>query len=675
MLTIQDNDRIVAEFPFNEGFESGVLSNYWGVYTSNYGRVIIATNNTPHGGSRHVTLDSSTTGVGLSELILSVDLSGQEDVALGFWHKEFSDNDSVMPPAFVGHTNADGVAISADGTNWFKVQGLVAADGISTSYKWFEIRLDSIFADNGLAMNENLKIKFQEYSAKSVPTGGFAFDDISLFHPAGQVRFGGPAYTVDEEDGLIMVDLERVNGSTGQISVDYTMQGLTASNGVDFVQSSGTVVFAAGGQTSNSFTVALLNDHLAEADEAFAVCLASPTGGAALGVPTQIVVTVTSEDGIVFENDFDEDPGWSRQRDWQFGAPQGANNDPAAAFSGQNVYGTDLSGAYDNNVTTSYYLTTLPIDCRGFTNLVLQFQRWLACEGYDVDQARVQVSTNGATWSTIWSNSVFTFDFAWTTVAYALPSWADRTPTLFLRWGLGPTDISGAYGGWNIDDVQIFGSGNQPPAAQILAPRDGTEYVQRETIVFRGTASDDEDGTVTNLAWVSSIGGAIGAGSSNAVNTLAGGAHAITLRAVDSSGATGTASIAITVWTDADTNGLPDGWESMYWPSGGSGGGTNDADRDGSGNLAEWLAGTNPTNGRSLFVIDSIDVSRPPTGHMLTWPAVSNRLYDVYGTTNLAVTMTCLCEGLQTPADGRMGYTDTVFSAVSPVFYRINVRR
>jgi hypothetical protein len=47
---------------------------------------------------------------------------------------------------------------------------------------------------------------------------------------------------------------------------------------------------------------------------------------------------------------------------------------------------------------------------------------------------------------------------------------------------------------------------------------------------------------------------------------------------------------------DSDSNGLPDWWEQTYF---GHPTGTNplaEADHDGQDNLAEWLAGTDPTN-------------------------------------------------------------------------------
>jgi hypothetical protein len=43
-------------------------------------------------------------------------------------------------------------------------------------------------------------------------------------------------------------------------------------------------------------------------------------------------------------------------------------------------------------------------------------------------------------------------------VEYLVPaSIGDDQPTLSFRWGIGPTDESVTYAGWNIDDVQVTG--------------------------------------------------------------------------------------------------------------------------------------------------------------------------------------------------------------------------
>jgi hypothetical protein len=88
--------------------------------------------------------------------------------------------------------------------------------------------------------------------------------------------------------------------------------------------------------------------------------------------------------------------------------------------------------------------------------------------------------------------------------------------------------------------------------------------------------------------------------------------------------------------SDADANGLPDAWETQYFGATGAAG-SADADGDGTTNLMEYLAGTDPRSASSVF---------RPTSHasggnlVLTVPTVQGRSYRVWGTANLQGTWT-----------------------------------
>lgn len=95
--------------------------------------------------------------------------------------------------------------------------------------------------------------------------------------------------------------------------------------------------------------------------------------------------------------------------------------------------------------------------------------------------------------------------------------------------------------------------GNPAPVATITAPGDGTSYNRGDTITFRGTGTDTEDGNLTgsSLEWTSSITGLIGTGTILPIDTLVTGTHTITLTVRDSQSSTGNASIAITINNNA----------------------------------------------------------------------------------------------------------------------------
>jgi hypothetical protein len=85
------------------------------------------------------------------------------------------------------------------------------------------------------------------------------------------------------------------------------------------------------------------------------------------------------------------------------------------------------------------------------------FRRWLRVDGASFDQASIQVSSNGITWTTIWTNPVGgLLDTSWQEVSYDVSAIADNA-MVYIRWLMGPTDGSVQYGGWNIDDIQLTG--------------------------------------------------------------------------------------------------------------------------------------------------------------------------------------------------------------------------
>ena len=85
---------------------------------------------------------------------------------------------------------------------------------------------------------------------------------------------------------------------------------------------------------------------------------------------------------------------------------------------------------------------------------------------------------------------------------------------------------------------------------------------------------------------------------------------------------------------DTDRNGLPDWWEQSYFGDL-LGAETNaDTDYDGAVNLAEWIAGTNPTNAASCLRLLAPLMSAT-NGIVIRWPSVAGRRYRLERATNL----------------------------------------
>ncbi len=184
----------------------------------------------------------------------------------------------------------------------------------------------------------------------------------------------------------------------------------------------------------------------------------------------QTVVQVVLPPVIVLQANMDTDPGWSTQGLWQWGVPLGQDGwhgnqppdgpDPTSGYTGSNVYGYNLAGGYEDNLPATS-LTTPTFDCTGLTGVTLRFWRWLSVEDSTYDHASLQVSNNPTdpdSWVTIWDHVGSTLtDAVWSLREYDLSSVADDQPQVAVRWVMGPTDYAWNYGGWNIDDVEVFG--------------------------------------------------------------------------------------------------------------------------------------------------------------------------------------------------------------------------
>jgi len=159
----------VASFPFYDGFESGTLGIGWVPYTDNEGRVQVSPSY-PYTGSYSLLLDDATSNSAYSyaSAALLIDLSGQSDVVLDFWWREFSDEDHFD----------DGVFISDDyGSTW---HGVFSFNVGPSSWRNDVVDIGVAAAANGLTLNDHFLIKFQFYDNRPIDLDGYAIDEVAV---------------------------------------------------------------------------------------------------------------------------------------------------------------------------------------------------------------------------------------------------------------------------------------------------------------------------------------------------------------------------------------------------------------------------------------------------------------------------------------------------------------
>jgi choice-of-anchor B domain-containing protein len=140
------------------------------------------------------------------------------------------------------------------------------------------------------------------------PSGTVAISDISngllLMKPntaslatnAGQIGFIGTAGIVAESAGSVVVRVQRSGGYMGAVSIQYSTSDSTASAGSDYTAASGTLTWPAGDTTERTFTLSIANDAQSESDEALAVTLSNPSGGASIEGTSTFNVTIVNDD-------------------------------------------------------------------------------------------------------------------------------------------------------------------------------------------------------------------------------------------------------------------------------------------------------------------------------------------------------------------------------------------
>jgi hypothetical protein len=134
------------------------------------------------------------------------------------------------------------------------------------------------------------------YGTSAVRAAGRFTYGVPVATP-GQFQLAAAAYSVNESAGALTLTVTRTGGSDGAATVAVAVTPGTAAARLDYTGGPGTVTFAAG-QTSATFTVAILDDAFVEGNQTFTVSLHSPTGGATLGAQTAAAVTVLDNDAL-----------------------------------------------------------------------------------------------------------------------------------------------------------------------------------------------------------------------------------------------------------------------------------------------------------------------------------------------------------------------------------------
>lgn len=123
-------------------------------------------------------------------------------------------------------------------------------------------------------------------------------DNLSVAAPnPGVVQFSAANFSGNEGTS-VTVEVARVAGSSGAISVDFATSDVTATGGAlcgsaDYVSTNGTLSWLDGDTLPKSFTVQLCSDVIVDPGESLGLTLSNTTGGATIGANNPATLSIT----------------------------------------------------------------------------------------------------------------------------------------------------------------------------------------------------------------------------------------------------------------------------------------------------------------------------------------------------------------------------------------------
>jgi len=113
--------------------------------------------------------------------------------------------------------------------------------------------------------------------------------------PAGSLSWSGEQYSASENSGYIVLTVNRINGTFGEVSVDVNSTDVSATTLLDYAGVNTTLTFA-DGENSKTLYIELVDDSDYEGDETFNVSLSNSTGNAQIISPSVATVTILEDD-------------------------------------------------------------------------------------------------------------------------------------------------------------------------------------------------------------------------------------------------------------------------------------------------------------------------------------------------------------------------------------------
>lgn len=188
----------------------------------------------------------------------------------------------------VNYSTSDGTALAGSDYTANSGQLIIPAGQMSASF------VVPITNDTLVEPNETINLQLDTPANASLGTANATLtildDDTGPL-----VNFSHATYSVNEAAGTATVTVTLSSAAANVVTVAYATSVGSATAGSDYTAVSGTLTFNPG-ETSQTFTVPIINDGQVETNETVLLKLSAPNG-ASLGAPANATLTIIDNDG------------------------------------------------------------------------------------------------------------------------------------------------------------------------------------------------------------------------------------------------------------------------------------------------------------------------------------------------------------------------------------------
>jgi hypothetical protein len=189
----------------------------------------------------------------------------------------------------VPYSTSDGTAVA--GTDYSAASGTLTFTAGQTSQNFSVPIIDTKTAGGSKTVNLALGAPTgATLGVQSTATLTIMEDDP----PPPTVQFAFAAYAASESAGQANIAVTLSTATTGTVTVPYSTSDGTAVAGTDYMVATGTLTFAAG-QTSQNFSVSILDTKTVGGSKTLNLALGAPTGATA-GSPSTAMLTIMDDD-------------------------------------------------------------------------------------------------------------------------------------------------------------------------------------------------------------------------------------------------------------------------------------------------------------------------------------------------------------------------------------------